>query len=45
MDNQTNKCDNIPCKECMEGAPYKCCCLLECGQHEFCKNCSWQSGK
>ena len=29
------------CKECMEGAPYDCCCKIECGQHEFCRSCKF----
>lgn len=29
------------CKECMEGAPYDCCCKIECGQHEFCRGCKY----
>lgn len=31
------------CNECMNGAPYKFCCKLECGEHEFCRNCSYIS--
>lgn len=31
----------MTCEECMNGSPYKFCCKLECGQHEFCKNCSY----
>lgn len=27
------------CKECMYDAPHNYCCKLECGEHEFCKNC------
>lgn len=29
------------CKECMKGAPYDCCCKIECGQHEFCRVCKY----
>ena len=29
------------CKECMEGAPYNYCCKIECGQHEFCRDCKY----
>lgn len=31
------------CNDCMDGAPYKFCCKLECGEHEFCRNCSYTS--
>lgn len=31
----------INCNDCMNGAPYKFCCKLECREHEFCKNCSY----
>lgn len=31
----------INCNECMNGAPYKFCCKLECREHEFCRNCSY----
>ena len=33
----------MTCNECMNGAPYKFCCKLECGEHEFCRNCSYVS--
>ena len=33
----------MTCNDCMEGAPYKLCCKLECGEHEFCRNCSFTS--
>lgn len=29
------------CKECMEGTPHNYCCKLECGEHEFCRNCKY----
>lgn len=32
---------NESCKECMNGAPYDYCCKIECGEHEFCKNCEY----
>lgn len=31
----------MTCKECMNGSPYKFCCRLECGEHEFCRGCSY----
>lgn len=31
----------MTCNDCMDGAPYKFCCKLECGEHEFCRNCSY----
>lgn len=34
------ECNN-KCKECMKDAPYKFCCKLECGEHEFCKQCKY----
>ena len=33
----------MTCNECMNGAPYKFCCKLECREHEFCRNCSYIS--
>ena len=33
----------MTCNDCMEGSPYKFCCKLECGEHEFCRNCSFTS--
>ena len=33
----------MTCNDCMEGAPYKFCCKLECMEHEFCRNCSYIS--
>lgn len=33
----------MSCNECMKGSPYKFCCRLECGEHEFCRNCSYIS--
>lgn len=38
------KCDN-KCKNCMKDAPYKFYCKFECGQHEFCKLCKYNSNK
>lgn len=29
------------CEECMEGSPYRYCCRIECGEHEFCRNCTY----
>lgn len=31
------------CDQCMAGAPYYHCCALECGEHEWCKNCTSSS--
>ncbi len=31
----------MTCNECMKGSPYKFCCRLECGEHEFCRGCSY----
>jgi hypothetical protein len=33
----------LACEECMKGAPYAFCCKRECGEHEFCRNCSYIS--
>lgn len=33
----------LTCEECMKGAPYAFCCKRECGEHEFCRNCSYIS--
>lgn len=36
------KCNKtVSCDECMKDAPYHWCCKLECGEHEFCKECEW----
>lgn len=34
--------NGLSCKECSERykMPYEQCCLYECGEHEFCRNCS-----
>lgn len=34
--------DSFGCKECQaeHDMPYDYCCLLECGQHEWCKYCN-----
>ena len=29
------------CQACMSGAPYDFCCKHECGEHEFCRGCSY----
>ena len=29
----------IDCAVCMYDAPHWYCCRLECGEHEFCRNC------
>lgn len=29
------------CRECMGSAPFPYCCKLECGQHEFCRGCTY----
>lgn len=29
------------CDECMEGSPYRYCRRIECGEHEFCRNCTY----
>lgn len=36
----TNPCQ-ITCKECAQkyNFPFDYCCLAECGEHEFCRNC------
>ncbi len=28
------------CNDCMSDAPYTYCCKCECGQHEFCRDCT-----
>lgn len=33
----------LACEECMKGAPYIFCCKRECGEHEFCRGCSYIS--
>ena len=32
--------NDCKCKECMINAPYRFCCKIECGEHEFCKGCN-----
>lgn len=32
---------SIGCDACMKDAPFKKCCIQECHQHNFCRNCSW----
>ena len=32
----------LTCEECMKGAPYVFCCKRECGEHEFCRGCTYQ---
>lgn len=36
---------NIDCFDCMFDAPYWYCCRLECGEHEFCRDCKAESAK
>lgn len=33
----------LTCEECMKGAPYTFCCKRECGEHEFCRGCTYQN--
>ena len=33
-------CNN--CNECMKGYPYNFCCKDECGEHEFCRGCTYR---
>ena len=33
----------MTCEECMKGAPYRWCCKIECGEHEFCRGCQYPS--
>lgn len=33
----------MTCERCMYDAPYRWCCKLECGEHEFCRNCTAKS--
>ena len=35
------ECENINCNESMKNAPHNYCCKLECGEHEFCKECDY----
>lgn len=41
MECPYKKPERLICISCQEQyqMPYKYCCLDECGQHEFCKNC------
>ena len=40
------KCKSNPncnnCSECMKGSPYRFCCKDECGEHEFCRGCTYR---
>lgn len=38
---KTSMYDN--CQDCMEDAPYQFCCKIECGEHEFCRDCNAKS--
>ena len=33
------------CNECMKGSPYRFCCKDECGEHEFCRGCTYRDGR
>jgi len=33
----------MTCERCMYDAPYRWCCKPECGEHEFCRNCTANS--
>lgn len=33
----------MTCEECMKGAPFRWCCKIECGEHEFCRGCQYLS--
>ena len=33
------------CSECMKGSPYRFCCKDECGEHEFCRGCTYRDRK
>ena len=35
--------DKDKCEKCMSDAPYYWCCKRECGEHEFCKDCTAKS--
>ena len=36
-------CNN--CNECMKGSPYRFCCKDECGEHEFCRGCTYRDNR
>lgn len=33
------------CDECMKDAPSPWCCRMECGEHEFCRDCEAEARK
>ena len=33
------------CLECMKDAPWRWCCRMECGEHEFCRGCEAEARK
>lgn len=35
----------IVCSDCMFDSPYWYCCRLQCGEHEFCRNCKAECRK
>lgn len=39
--NESNLDLKISCKDCQlkNKMPFKFCCLIECGEHEFCRAC------
>lgn len=30
------------CNKCMKGSPHRFCCKDECGEHEFCRRCTYR---
>lgn len=33
------------CEACTLSAPFVYCCRLECGEHDYCRDCAWRKGE